>query len=354
MKKYVCFVFSILIFVPAYCVELSSKSKIRENIAVLDFDGKNISSSDASIFTDFLRTELVKTGIFNVAEKANIEKIFKEMKFQQTGLTSTEDAVKIGNMLNVRKMILGSVAKLSETYYITAEIVDVESSKIDKSETLKCNSLDEFPVIASDIAERYSGIIIIDRLSIQNKILITLSPKIGYFYPLDPKINEHHNANVSYGADIVFWTNRGGIGIEYLSYSDKSTNLSKADILHADIREQEWTDDFMKDEELLLKTLSFNYLFKFVGAQSNKYGYAGPGLGMLWSEVIVNSQGGAHYNAGRKQVLVYQVKGGYQYKRIGLELEYSYAPTNADWYNVNFNGFYLLVNYSFSTVINIF
>lgn len=62
--------------------ELAGKIKVRENIAVIDFEGKDVTGSEASIFTDFLRTELVKTGTFNVVEKAHMEKILREVAFQ--------------------------------------------------------------------------------------------------------------------------------------------------------------------------------------------------------------------------------------------------------------------------------
>ncbi|MHB9156146.1 MAG: CsgG/HfaB family protein, partial [Endomicrobiales bacterium] len=119
MKRWGVLVVSVVLFVSgAQGAELASKSRIRENIAVIDFEGKGVSPLEASIFADFLRNGLVNTGTFNVVEKANMEKLLSEMAFQQTGLTSTEDAVKIGKILNVRKMVLGSVSRLKDTCYI--------------------------------------------------------------------------------------------------------------------------------------------------------------------------------------------------------------------------------------------
>ena len=100
------------------------------NIAVADFAGKNVSQADASIVADFLRTELVSTGKCNVVEKANMDKVLAESAFQQSGCTTSECAVQIGKILNVRHMIVGSLSKLMDTYYITVNVVDVETSKI--------------------------------------------------------------------------------------------------------------------------------------------------------------------------------------------------------------------------------
>ena len=44
-------------------------------IAVLDFEGKQISDSEASILTDRLRNELIKSGNYNVLERSLMEEI---------------------------------------------------------------------------------------------------------------------------------------------------------------------------------------------------------------------------------------------------------------------------------------
>ncbi|MDO8734747.1 MAG: kelch repeat-containing protein [Elusimicrobiota bacterium] len=100
------------------------------NIAVADFIGKNVSQADASITADFFRTELVQTGMFNVIEKASMDKILSEAAFQQSGCTTTERAVQIGKILNVQQMVVGSLSKLMDTYFITTNLVDVETGKI--------------------------------------------------------------------------------------------------------------------------------------------------------------------------------------------------------------------------------
>jgi hypothetical protein len=45
-----------------------------------------------------------------------MEKILAESSFQQTGCTSSECAVQIGKILNVKHMIVGSLSKLMDTY----------------------------------------------------------------------------------------------------------------------------------------------------------------------------------------------------------------------------------------------
>jgi len=100
----------------------------RINVAVFDFKGINISQMEAATISEFLRTGLINSGSFNVVEKENMEKILNEAAFQQSGCTSDECAIQIGKILNVKKMVVGSVSQSFGMYYINLRFVDVEKA----------------------------------------------------------------------------------------------------------------------------------------------------------------------------------------------------------------------------------
>lgn len=127
------------------------------NIAVADLSAKNVSAADASIVADFLRTELVNTRRFNVIEKANMEKILAEAAFQQTGCTTSECAVQMGKLLNVHTMVVGSLSKLMDTYYITTNLVEVETGKIIASYDQDAMSAKELKQACRILAEKLAG-----------------------------------------------------------------------------------------------------------------------------------------------------------------------------------------------------
>ncbi|MBI5574334.1 MAG: PorV/PorQ family protein [Elusimicrobia bacterium] len=141
---------------PVIAKPLIPKTTIQTNIAVADFGGKNVSAADASIVADFLRTELVNSGVYNVIEKANMDKILAEAAFQQTGCTTSECAVQIGKLLNVKQMVVGSLSKLMDTYYITVNLVDVETSKIIASYDQEAMSAKELRTACKTLAQKLS------------------------------------------------------------------------------------------------------------------------------------------------------------------------------------------------------
>ncbi|MBN2000373.1 hypothetical protein JW935_22675 [candidate division KSB1 bacterium] len=100
------------------------------NIAVMEMTAKGLSDTEASILTDRLRLELFKLGDFKVIEREMMDQILQEQGFQQTGCTSDECIVQIGQLIGVEQMVGGSVSKFGNMYSIAARIVSVESGEI--------------------------------------------------------------------------------------------------------------------------------------------------------------------------------------------------------------------------------
>jgi len=128
------------------------------NIAVLDFTAVNVSAADAVAISDFVRTALVKTKIFNIVERNNIDKILAEQGFQQTGCTTEECAVRIGKVLNVQKAIIGSYSKVENMHFITADVIDIETEEITDSKRVQFNSLADISSAIDRLASFISGV----------------------------------------------------------------------------------------------------------------------------------------------------------------------------------------------------
>jgi TolB-like protein len=102
----------------------------RSTLAVAAFDPQNVSAGDAAVIADMFRAELVKQGRFDIIEKVNMDKILAEQAFQQSGCTTAECAVKLGKILNVRYLIVGSFGKLMDQYVLNIRMVETESAKV--------------------------------------------------------------------------------------------------------------------------------------------------------------------------------------------------------------------------------
>ena len=145
-----------LVFIFFFCVCLySAEEKIQ--IAVMDLTARDVSSSVAGTVSDFLRNDLFNTGKYVVLERSNIDKLMKEQSFQMTGCTTTDCAVEIGKILNMRQMVVGSIGKIGSTYYLNLKIVDVETAQMITSVSEACGSDSELASLCKFASQKLAG-----------------------------------------------------------------------------------------------------------------------------------------------------------------------------------------------------
>jgi curli biogenesis system outer membrane secretion channel CsgG len=124
------------------------------NVAIADLRAENVSSGDAAVMADLMRSELVKTGSFNVIEKQNMEKVLSEHAFQQTGCTTEECAVKLGKLLNVQRMAVGSFGKLLDSYFLNIRVVNVETGEVIFGDSVEGTTVSQLKIGVRDLAGR--------------------------------------------------------------------------------------------------------------------------------------------------------------------------------------------------------
>lgn len=141
-----------LIYFINICYASISFSEEFSKIAVIDLESQNISGGEAIIVTDFLRQDLVDTQKFILVERKKIEEILKEQKFQLSGCTTAECAVEVGKLLNVEKIVIGSINYLGQKYFINVRLVDVKSGEIIRAVESSCDTIEKLREITKIIA----------------------------------------------------------------------------------------------------------------------------------------------------------------------------------------------------------
>lgn len=124
MKKTV---FVLLIFFSALPQCFSSE---RLRIAVLDLlPREGVTTSEAEVISEIIRTEIIKTASFEVIEKKQMDKLFKETGFQLTGLVPEEEIIRIGEILKADFIMTGSLAILDGAISLATRIVSGTDGK---------------------------------------------------------------------------------------------------------------------------------------------------------------------------------------------------------------------------------
>ncbi len=102
----------------------------KPRIAVLTLKNAGVPKSLAESVTDLLSTELVNTGMFEVVERMQVAKVLNEQGFQQSGITDSSKAVKLGKILNTKNIVVGTVSKLGRSFLVNVKIVNVATGNI--------------------------------------------------------------------------------------------------------------------------------------------------------------------------------------------------------------------------------
>ncbi|GAH23051.1 unnamed protein product, partial [marine sediment metagenome] len=87
------------------------------------------------------------------------DKIMDEQQLQLSGITSAESAVQAGGILNVQKVIFGSIGRYESDYIkylLSLRLVDVEKASVEAAESIQIRSGEEILGAVSKIVKRLS------------------------------------------------------------------------------------------------------------------------------------------------------------------------------------------------------
>lgn len=101
-----------------------------ETIAVLELKGTGLTQANASRASEKLRTELYETGEYHVMSRDQMNKVLIKQGFPVIGCIDQECMIQAGNLLNIKKVIGGTLTFAESTYTVSTIMVDVESGNI--------------------------------------------------------------------------------------------------------------------------------------------------------------------------------------------------------------------------------
>jgi hypothetical protein len=101
-----------------------------DKVAIIGVSGRVYGDAAKAQIMDLFKPELMKRG-YVLVERADVQRLLKEIQFQSSGVTSPDNAAKAGKILNVPVVLTITVGqKGDEKIDVTAELVEVESGQI--------------------------------------------------------------------------------------------------------------------------------------------------------------------------------------------------------------------------------
>jgi hypothetical protein len=98
-------------------------------IAVVEVSGAVHGEAVKNQIGDFFSMELLKKG-YTPVERAQVQALLKEQKFQASDVTTDEEAARAGKILNVPVVMLINIPTYKEEMNMTAKMIDVEDGSI--------------------------------------------------------------------------------------------------------------------------------------------------------------------------------------------------------------------------------
>ena len=132
----------------------TAKESGKITLAVMDFVSKGNTGTQAKSVADFVSSSIAKSDRVVIVDRVNMALLVKEQMLQKTGITEAEKAVEVGKMLNVQKIVTGSVEKLGDRYYIDVKVIEVETGKINYGDTKEVSSENELFNGSKDVSNK--------------------------------------------------------------------------------------------------------------------------------------------------------------------------------------------------------
>lgn len=126
-------------------VQTATEETPQKRIAVATFDikGTGVTTDDADVVTELFIAELVSTGKVTVVDRANFDKIIKEMKFQAGDWSDKEKTIALGTSVNAEIIARGQVMAMGNKLYLSATVIDVKNATVISSAKEQYYSFDD-------------------------------------------------------------------------------------------------------------------------------------------------------------------------------------------------------------------
>lgn len=113
---------------------IASTTNAQIQIAVFDFKaGAGVEQNEVDGISAIFSTYFMDPQKFTLVERSQIDRVIVEQGFQHSSLTS-QQMVKVGQILNIQKMVVGDINIVNGQYNVDVRMVNVETGTVEATE----------------------------------------------------------------------------------------------------------------------------------------------------------------------------------------------------------------------------
>ncbi|MFB0515189.1 MAG: CsgG/HfaB family protein [Candidatus Neomarinimicrobiota bacterium] len=115
---------------------------LQEKIVIAIVDFQNTSADDTldyleKTIPESISTTMAKGGQLEIVERSRLEAALKEMEMGMIGIVDEETAVELGRAVGASAILVGSFVSIGSILRINARLIDVQTSKVIKAESVQ-------------------------------------------------------------------------------------------------------------------------------------------------------------------------------------------------------------------------
>ena len=124
----------VLLTIAQIFIVLSVSASPKPRVAILNFKANNTATAYADVVRDILEVHLYKTNAYDIVERNQIDVILKEQGIEDKYCSDTGCAVRIGKILSVDTVVIGSVNRAGK-FTITIKFVNVKEGIVEYADS---------------------------------------------------------------------------------------------------------------------------------------------------------------------------------------------------------------------------
>ncbi len=129
----------------------------KTKIAVLDFElmGDKLETNGmGAILSEWFINNMVKSGRFDVVERAMLQEIISEKKLSSTGIIDERSITALGRILGVKAIITGSLLKSRKAMEMNTRLISVQSGSIIAAESIQSNRDSDLHTLIDQLTDK--------------------------------------------------------------------------------------------------------------------------------------------------------------------------------------------------------
>ncbi|TFG80458.1 MAG: hypothetical protein E4H20_11030, partial [Spirochaetales bacterium] len=129
-------------------------------LAITRVEPIGVEDATARLTEELLQTEFSRYPQFQLIERGRLNELLMEQELQMAGITNAESAARVGGILNVQKVVFGSIGRYDSQYVkfvLSLRIVDVERGSVEAAESVQVRTQEDLIGAVTEIVRRLAG-----------------------------------------------------------------------------------------------------------------------------------------------------------------------------------------------------